>query len=99
MEGVIATQMYKGLGERLYSSIEQVIIGFKMDYEVNLKKITSHFEEYLMSMFDKYSYINTLVCKNSRRKLLDLYQPLTLSIDDTESPNSVIDTSDILSGL
>ena len=89
MEGVIATQMYKGLGERLYSSIEQVIIGFKIDYEVNLKKITSHFEEYLMSMFDKYSYINTLVCKNSRRKLLDLYQPLTLSIDDIESPKNV----------
>ena len=37
-----------------------------------------HFEEYLYRTYKKYSMINTLVFKNERRLLKDLYIPLTL---------------------
>lgn len=38
-----------------------------------------HFEEYLYRTYKKYSIINTLVFKNERRLLKDLYIPLTLN--------------------
>lgn len=82
METIIATTVLESVSKRLYSMFESVVQGFKMDYDVNLTKITDHFEDYLKSMVEKYSYINTLVLRDSRKKLIDLYQPLTIRISD-----------------
>lgn len=82
METIIATTVLESIGKRLYNLFEDVVKGFKMDNDVNLTKITSHFKRYLNDMVEKYSYINTLVLRNNRKKLIDLYQPLTISIKD-----------------
>ena len=82
METIIATTILESIGKRLYNLFEDVVKGFKMDNDVNLTKITSHFKRYLNDMVEKYSYINTLVLRNNRKKLIDLYQPLTISIKD-----------------
>ena len=44
-----------------------------------------HFEEYLYRTYKKYSIINTLVFKNERRLLRDLYIPLTLRKDTCQN--------------
>lgn len=46
----------------------------------------THFEEYLKRSYTKYSVINTLVNKNERKYLKDLYVPLTL-VSQTERKN------------
>lgn len=82
MEPIIATTVSEGIGKRLFNIVEDVVKGLKMDLDVNLTKITAHFEEYLKKMVEKHSYINTLVLRNNRKKLIDLYQPLTIRIKD-----------------
>lgn len=82
METLITNIILESIAKRLNNLFEDVVKGFKMDYDVNLSKITSHFEVYLKDMVEKYSYINTLVLRNNRKKLIDLYQPLTISIKD-----------------
>lgn len=46
-----------------------------------------HFEEYLYRTYKKYSIINTLVFKNERRLLKDLYIPLTLKKSERQKDN------------
>lgn len=44
-----------------------------------------HFEEYLHRTYKKYSILNTLVFKNERRALKELYIPLTLAKTDSQT--------------
>ncbi len=44
-----------------------------------------HFEEYLHRTYKKYSILNTLVFKNERRALKELYIPLTLAKIDSQT--------------
>jgi hypothetical protein len=44
-----------------------------------------HFEEYLHRTYKKYSILNTLVFKNERRLLKELYIPLTLEKIDSQT--------------
>lgn len=46
-----------------------------------------HFEEYLYRTYKKYSIINTLVFKNERRLIKDLYIPLTIKKNERQNGN------------
>ena len=57
-------------------------------YEELLIPRGEHFEEYLYRTYKKYSIINTLVLKNERRLLKDLYIPLTLKREKCPDGNN-----------
>lgn len=57
-------------------------------YEELLIPRGEHFEEYLYRTYKKYSIINTLVFKNERRLLKDLYIPLTLKREKCQDGNN-----------
>ena len=58
--------------------IEQFVETCSIKYNELLIPRGEHFEEYLYRTYKKYSFINTLVLKNERRVLKELYVPLTL---------------------
>ena len=72
----------KGLVEKLIlPKIEKFEAAVKSFYDQNMIPRGEHFEEYLTRSYDKYSILNTLVFKNERRQLKELFIPLTLVND------------------
>ena len=40
--------------------------------------MTTHFENYLKSAYERHSVVSTMVLRNSKRRLKDIYVPLTI---------------------
>lgn len=70
--------------------IERFVESCNLKYNELLIPKGEHFEEYLYRTYKKYSIINTLVFKNERRLLKELYVPLTLKRDKCQSGNETL---------
>lgn len=66
------------INEVIKPKLEKFAEACSLKYDELLVPKGEHFEEYLYRTYKKYSIINTLVFKNERRLLKDLYIPLTL---------------------
>lgn len=69
--------------------LAQFIETCNIKYDELLIPRGEHFEEYLYRTYKKYSIINTLVFKNERRLLKDLYIPLTLKKIERRNDNEI----------
>lgn len=64
---------------------------FKDDYDQHLVPLTKHFEEYLTRAYERHSVVSTLVLRNSKRRLKDIYIPLTILEENNPKEKIVID--------
>ena len=74
--------------------IEQFKNSIQSFYRENMIPRGEFFEEYLLRSYDKYSIINTLVFKNERRFLKDLYVPLSIMTDGHSERAKVVQRID-----
>ena len=68
--------------------IQKFAKSLKLAYNEIMIPRGEHFEEYFFRAYKKYSIINTLVFKNEQRLIKDLYIPLTIWREDTQSHNT-----------
>lgn len=59
-------------------------------YKENMIPRGEFFEEYLLRSYNKYSIVNTLVFKNERRLLKDLYVPLSVVTDSHSEKTKIV---------
>lgn len=73
------TQMINSLvGKVIAPRFEKFIKSIKTDYKEILDKNKDYFGEYYRRTYEKYSYVNTLVFRNSQCLLKDIYVAQTL---------------------
>lgn len=73
------------------AGLKKIYEGFKDDYDMHLVPMTKHFEHYLKSAYERHSVVNTLVLRNSRCRLKDIYIPLTIKEENNIEEKAVID--------
>ena len=73
------------------AGLKKIYEGFKDDYDMHLVPMTKHFEHYLKSAYERHSVVNTLVLRNSRCRLKDIYVPLTIKEENNIEEKAVID--------
>lgn len=71
--------------------LKKIYKDFKDDYDQHLVPLTKHFEEYLTRAYERHSVISTLVLRNSKRRLKDIYIPLTILEENNPKEKIVID--------
>jgi len=71
--------------------LEKIYKDFKDDYNLHLVPLRKHFEDYLKSAYERHSVVTTLVLRNSKRKLKDIYVPLTILEENNPEEKVVID--------
>ena len=71
--------------------LKKIFKGFKDDYKQHLIPLTKHFEEYLRRAYERHSEVSTLVLRNSKRRLKDIYVPLTIQEENNIEEKIVID--------
>lgn len=54
---------------------------FDINYKTNIVSLQTHFEKYLNNTYDKYYYITTLVFRESKKELKNIFQPLRLQYE------------------
>lgn len=64
---------------------------FKTDYEQHLVPLTKHLENYLNSAYERHSVVSTLVLRNGKRKLKEIYVPLTIQEENNHEEKTVIE--------
>lgn len=72
--------------------LKKIYKDFKADYEQHLVPLTKHFEEYLKRAYERHSVVSTLVLRNSKRRLKDIYVPLTILEENNSEEKVVIDS-------
>ena len=73
------------------AGLKKIYEGFKDDYDMHLVPMTKHFEHYLKSAYERHSVVNTLVLRNSKCRLRDIYVPLTIKEENNIEEKAVID--------
>ena len=73
------------------AGLKKIYEGFKDDYDMHLVPMTKHFEHYLKSAYERHSVVNTLVLRNSKCRLRDIYVPLTIKEENNIEERTVID--------
>lgn len=73
------------------AGLKKVYSSFKADYEQHLVPMTKHFEDYLKSSYYRHSEVSTMVLRNSKRRLKDIYVPLTIKENDNPEEKIVIE--------
>lgn len=73
------------------AGMKKLYEGFKADYEQNLVPMTTHFEKYLKSAYERHSVVSTMVLRNSERRLKDIYVPLTIQEENNTEEKIVIE--------
>lgn len=73
------------------AGLKKIYEGFKEDYDIHLVPLTKHFEHYLKSAYERHSVVNTLVLRNSKCRLKDIYVPLTIIEENNSEERAVID--------
>ena len=71
--------------------LKKIYKDFKDDYNQHLVPLTKHFEEYLTRAYERHSVVSTLVLRNSKRRLKDIYVPLTILEENDPEEKVVID--------
>lgn len=71
--------------------LKKIYKDFKDDYDQHLVPLTKHFEEYLTRAYERHSVVSTLVLRNSKRRLKDIYIPLTILEENNPKEKIVID--------
>ena len=71
--------------------LKKIYKDFKDDYDQHLVPLTKHFEEYLTRAYERHSVVSTLVLRNSKRRLKDIYIPLTILEENDPEEKVVID--------
>lgn len=74
------------------AGLEKIYKDFKADYDLHLVPLTKHFEEYLTRAYERNSVVSTLVLRNSKRRLKDIYIPLTILEENNPKEKVVIET-------
>lgn len=73
------------------AGLKKIYEGFKADYEQHLVPMTTHFENYLKSAYERHSVVSTLVLRNSKRRLKDIYVPLTIQEENNAEKKAVME--------
>ena len=73
------------------AGLKKIYEGFKDDYDMHLVPMTKHFEHYLKSAYERHSVVNTLVLRNRKCRLRDIYVPLTIKEENNIEEKTVID--------
>ncbi len=73
------------------AGLKKIYEGFKADYEQHLVPMTTHFENYLKSAYERHSVVSTLVLRNSKRRLKDIYVPLTIQEENNAEEKAVME--------
>ena len=82
----------KALVEKIaIAGLKKIYEGFKDDYDMHLVPMTKHFEHYLKSAYERHSVVNTLVLRNSKCRLRNIYIPLTIKEENNIEEKAVID--------
>ena len=63
----------------------------KADYEQHLVPLTKHFEDYLTRAYEHHSLMSTMVLRNSKRRLKDIYVPLTILEENNPEEKTVVE--------
>lgn len=71
--------------------LKKLFEDIKDDYEQHLVPLTKHFEHYLKSAYERHSVVNTLVLRNSKCRLKDIYVPLTILEEKNAGEKAVIE--------
>ena len=75
----LGIEIAKTLVEKIAAAgLKKIYKDFKDDYNQHLVPLTKHFEEYLTRAYEQHSVVSTLVLRNSKRRLKDVYVPLTV---------------------
>lgn len=82
----------KALVEKIATvSLKKIFKDLKADYNQHLVPLTKHFEDYLTRVYEQHSVVSTLVLRNSKRRLKDIYVPLTIREENNSEEKVVID--------
>ena len=73
------------------AGLKKIYEGFKADYEQHLVPMTTHFEDYIKSAYERHSVVSTLVLRNSKRRLKDIYVPLTIQEENNAEEKAVME--------
>lgn len=73
------------------AGLKKVYSSFKADYEQHLVPMTKHFEDYLKSSYERHSAVSIMVLRNSKRRLKDIYVPLTIKENNNPEEKIVIE--------
>lgn len=88
----LGAEIAKKLVEKIAAvGLKKIYKDFKADYEQHLVPLTKHFEEYLTRAYERHSVVSTLVLRNSKRRLKDIYVPLTILEENNSEEKVVID--------
>lgn len=79
MQPVVIAQVVKSVMDAwVIPGINKMARSAKLKSQALLIPREEHFEEYLLSTYNKLSYLDTLAFKNSQLLLTEVYQPLTV---------------------
>lgn len=73
------------------AGLKKIYKDFKADYEQHLVPMTTHFENYLKSAYERHSVVSTMVLRNSMRRLKDIYVPLTILEENNAEEKAVME--------
>ena len=89
---VLGAATSKALVEKIaVVGLKKICKDIKDDYNLHLVPLTKHFEEYLTRAYERHSVVSTLVLRNSKRKLKDIYVPMTILEENNPEEKVVID--------
>ena len=73
------------------AGLKKIYKDFKADYEQHLVPMTTHFENYIKSAYERHSVVSTMVLRNSKRRLKDIYVPLTVQEENNSEEKAVME--------
>ena len=76
----------------VFPILESFVKSVSHDIKLNLTPIQNHFKDYFERTYNNLSVVNTIAFKNSRRKLNDIYQELTLVLNSHKAESHKIST-------
>ena len=87
----LGAEIAKTLVEKIAAvGLKKIYKDFKADYEQHLVPLTKHFEEYLTRAYERHSVVSTLVLRNSKRRLKDIYVPLTILEENNSEEKNIL---------
>lgn len=88
----VATTVVKPLiGDYIKSTFNEYAKKAKISYNKLLVPLGQHFEEYLNRTYNKFSDINVWALNNSKRRLKDLYVPLSIKMEEERYKETIVD--------
>lgn len=91
-EPQVTAQIVKSLMDKIViPTLVKFASEIKKQLNIKVGDVRRHFQDYYLRMYDQLSIMNTLALKNRQHSLFKIYQPLTISVDNSKRESERID--------